>query len=194
MGAARDDLLDKTIAYVAEHGLADLSLRQLAAGIGTSHRMLNFHFGSREGLVAAIVESVEAEQRIALEQLAAEAASPSDLIRAQWAELTDPTLRPAIALFFEVLALAVQAKPGTDGFLDSLTEPWLDTATLIADRLDVPTTRDELRLGVAVVRGLLIEVLASGDVPAATASLERFLDLWEAGRADRTGRTGRTGR
>ena len=117
MGTARDDLLDRTITYVADHGLADLSLRQLAAGIGTSHRMLNFHFGSREGLLAAIVASVEEQQRLALEALATEATSPAGLVRAQWAQLTDPTLRPAIVLFFEVLALALQRRPGTEGFL-----------------------------------------------------------------------------
>jgi AcrR family transcriptional regulator len=147
--------------------------------------MLNFHFGSRDGLLAAIVGSIEAQQRVALEQLATGAGTPADLVRAQWAQLSDPALRPAIALFFEVLALAVQGRPGTEGFLDSLTDPWLDTAAGIADGLAVRTTRDELRLGVAVVRGLLIEVLASGDLAGPTASLERFLDLWDAGRADR---------
>ena len=40
---------DRRIGYAAEHGLADLSLRTLAAGLGTSHRMLIFHFGSKEG-------------------------------------------------------------------------------------------------------------------------------------------------
>jgi AcrR family transcriptional regulator len=182
VGTARDDLLDKTIAYVAEHGMSDRSLRELAAGIGTSHRMLNFHFGSREGLVAAIVETVEAEQRVALEQMATQAASPTELVRAQWAQLTDPALRPAITLFFEVLALALQRRPGTEGFLDGLTEPWLDTASHVADRLGIESDRDELRLGVAVVRGLLIEVAANGDIAAASASLDRFLELWERGR------------
>ena len=185
MGTARDDLLERTVAYVAEHGLADLSLRRLAAGIDTSHRMLNFHFGSREGLLAAIVASVEQQQRVALELLAAEATSPAELVRAQWAQLTDPSLRPAIVLFFEVLALALQHRPGTEGFLDSLTEPWLDTASGVATRLDLATTRAELRLGVAVVRGLLIDVTAGVDVAEATAALDRFLELWEAGRPER---------
>ena len=48
--SAWDRLLHDAIAYVAEHGLAELSLRKLAAAIGTSHRMLIYHFGSKEGL------------------------------------------------------------------------------------------------------------------------------------------------
>lgn len=166
--------------HVAHHGLSDLSLRELAAGIGTSHRMLLYHFGSREGLLAAIVGSMEEQQRRALEGLAAGATTPRELITAQWAQLADPTLRPFVVLFFEVLALALQRRPGTDGFLDQLTEPWLDVGAQIADDLGLATTRDDVRLGIAVVRGLLLEAVASGDYASSTASLERFLEMWDA--------------
>jgi AcrR family transcriptional regulator len=168
------------MAYVADHGLSGASLRELAAGIGTSHRMLLYHFGSREGLVAAIVEAMEAQQRVALDQLATEASSPRQLIERQWAQVSDPALRPFVALFFEVLAMALHHRPGTERFLDQLTDPWLDLGERIAAELDLTTSRDELRLGVAVSRGLLIEVLATGDVDGPTRSLEHFLDLWDA--------------
>ena len=177
----RDALLAKVMAHVANHGLSDLSLRELAAAIGTSHRMLLYHFGSREGLVAAIVAAMEAQQRDALAALAEGAATPRAVIEAQWAQLTDPALRPFVALFFEVLALAVHRRPGTEGFLDQLTDPWLALAADLAARLDLVADVAELRLGVAVTRGLLVEVLASGDVEGPTESLRRFLDLWEAG-------------
>jgi AcrR family transcriptional regulator len=177
---ARDALLAKAMGHVASHGLSDVSLRELATAIGTSHRMLIYHFGGREGLVAAIVAEVEADQRRVLAELAESATSPRQLIEAQWARLTDPALRPFVALFFEVLALAVHDRPGTAGFLDGLTEPWLALAADVADRMGVEHRDDELRLGVAVSRGLLVDVLASGDVEGPTASLHRFLDLWEA--------------
>ena len=180
MSTARDDLLEAVVAHVATSGLSDTSLRELAAAVGTSHRMLLYHFGSREGLVAAIVERIETDQRVALELLADTAAGPRELIEAQWAQLSDPALRPFVALFFEVLALAVHRRPGTEGFLDALTDPWLDLAEGLARGLEMRTDRDTLRLGVAVTRGLLIEVLASGDVEPATRSLQRFLALWEA--------------
>jgi hypothetical protein len=102
------------------------------------------------------------------------------MIEAQWAGLTDPAVRPFVALFFEVLAMAVHERPGTEGFLDQLTDPWLALAAELAGRLGLATDDDELRLGVAVSRGLLVEVLASGDVEGPTASLGRFLDMWEA--------------
>jgi len=179
MSTARDDLLARTIEYVAANGMSELSLRELAAAVGSSHRMLIYHFESRDGLVAAIVDALETQQREALDSLASNAASPRGLVLAQWAQLTDPALRPFIALFFEVLALAVHRRPGTEGFLAGLTDPWIELADRLADDLGTAVTVDDLRLGVAVIRGLLIEVLASGDTAGPTASLERFLDLWQ---------------
>lgn len=180
MPDARQELLDRVIAYVAANGMIDASLRTLASGIGTSHRMLIYHFGSRRGLLAAIVNSIESQQRLSLEEMARAAKSPTDLVRTQWAQLTDPGMLPFIRLFFEVAAYASRQQPGTEEFVANLTEPWIDVAMVVAGRLGMETTRAELRLGIAVVRGLLLEVAAGGDVSATTASLERYLAMWEA--------------
>ncbi len=42
------------------------------------------------------------------------------------------------------------------------------------------TTADpiDVRLGIAVVRGLLLDIISGGDVDAATASFERFVEMW----------------
>jgi AcrR family transcriptional regulator len=178
MSDAREALLDRAMAHVAAAGMSDASLRELAAGIGTSHRMLLYHFGSRDGLVAAIVERMEADQRAVLAALAAEATDAADLVRRQWDQLTDPSVRPFLRLFFEVLALAVHGRPGTERFVDTLTAPWLDLGAALAERLGEPVTAADLRLGVAVVRGLLVDVAATGDVDGPREALERFLDGW----------------
>ncbi len=85
--------------------------------------MLNYHFGSRAGVVAAVVERIESQQRDALAEIAAEATSTTEIIERQWAQLSDPALAPFIRLFFEVTAQAMFGRPGTDGFLAGLTEP-----------------------------------------------------------------------
>ena len=43
---AREELLAAVVQHVAQHGIGELSLRPLADAIGTSHRMLLFHFGA----------------------------------------------------------------------------------------------------------------------------------------------------
>jgi AcrR family transcriptional regulator len=51
----REDLLERATDYVLAHGLIGLSLRPLAAEIGTSDRMLIYHFATRDALVSAVV-------------------------------------------------------------------------------------------------------------------------------------------
>src|SRR5215216_6725514 len=65
----RDRLLAAAIDYVLANGFSNFSLRQLAAAIGTSHRMLIYYFGSKEGLLVAVIRSVEAAQRDFFAQL-----------------------------------------------------------------------------------------------------------------------------
>ena len=55
MALDRDDLLDRVTDHVLEHGLIGLSLRPVAAAVGTSDRMLIYHFTSRDALVSAVV-------------------------------------------------------------------------------------------------------------------------------------------
>jgi AcrR family transcriptional regulator len=52
----RDALLAACTDHVLVEGLIGLSLRPLARAVGTSDRMLIYHFGSRDGLVAAIID------------------------------------------------------------------------------------------------------------------------------------------
>lgn len=159
------------MAEVAVKGLADRSLRDIAEAIGSSHRMLHYHFGSRAGLVAAIVEATEAAQRELLIELASSVSDPGELVMALWYRVASPELRPFVRLFFECVALT-----GGEG----LTDPWIEVASHIASEVGRSPNEDELRLGVAVTRGLLIDVLARDDAVAATRSLERFVELWWA--------------
>ena len=54
-GSQRADLLDRVTDHVLEHGLIGLSLRPVAAAVGTSDRMLIYHFTTRDALVSAVV-------------------------------------------------------------------------------------------------------------------------------------------
>jgi AcrR family transcriptional regulator len=178
--AATDALLDRVIAYAAAEGITDKSLREIASGVGTSHRMLLYHFGSREGLLAAIVGAVEAQQR---EVLAALTVVPdgtaSEVMLRLWKQVSDPTLRPFVRLFFATVGLAVQGTAGTRALLDGLTNPWLAEGGAAAERLGMPVDPAALRLSVAVSRGLLLELVAGADPAAVDASYQLFVDMWQ---------------
>ena len=172
---ARERLLTAAVEQAMRGGITDMSLRELAAAIGTSHRMLLYHFGSREGLLNAVARAVEEGQRALVAEWGINALNARQL----WQHFSDPQLWPAERLFFELYAHALLARPGTEGFLDSAIEPWVTALTpAIAKEagLDDQTARAEARLAVAVTRGLLLDLLATGDRVAVTEAFERYLD------------------
>ena len=61
----RQELAEAATDHALEHGLIGLSLRPLAAAIGTSDRMLIYHFGSKDELVDAVLD-VSNERSIAV--------------------------------------------------------------------------------------------------------------------------------
>lgn len=173
MTKAGDALLARIMDDVAVNGLQDRSLRDLAAAVGTSHRLLIYHFGSREGLVAAIVATMEAQQRELFRAAAESIGDPVDLVRDLWQSVSAEAVRPFVRLFFEAVAYTGHQASG-----DGLTGQWLEDTREVTARIGVPFDPVWVRLGIAVVRGLLIDVVVTGDVAAATASLERFLQQY----------------
>jgi AcrR family transcriptional regulator len=183
MSEPRQRLLDAAIDHLAAHGLSDLSLRQLAAALGTSHRMLIYHFGSREGLLIEVIRAVEAQQRAALAQmLLDEEAPPAETMRRMWRRVADPALWPNERLFFEVYAQALQGGPHAEPLLDGIVDLWVEPLArlAVARGEEEAVARADARLGVAVMRGLLLDLLATGDRAAADAALERFVAGYEA--------------
>jgi AcrR family transcriptional regulator len=170
------------VDYAAAHGLADLSLRALAAALGTSHRMLSFHFGSKEGLLVEVVREVEARQRALLEELRADPElDPLAQTQALWAHLTSPALAPYERLFFEVYAQGLLGKEPARRLLDDAVDAWLPPVVDLLTSQGVPPDEAgaDARLGLAVTRGLLLDLLATGDLDAVNAAMARFTALYQ---------------
>ena len=92
-------------------------------------------------------------------------------------------LWPAERLFFELYAQALLGRPGTEGFLADAIEPWVTAlAPAIAKEagLDEKTAAVEARLAIAVTRGLLLDLLATGDRDGVTEAFERYVQHTEA--------------
>jgi AcrR family transcriptional regulator len=176
---ARERLLAAAMEHVAEHGVGNLSLRGLAAALGTSHRMLIYHFGSRAGLLVEVIRAVEAQQRAALaELLLDEDAPPAETMRRMWQRVADPALWPNERLFFEVYAQALQGSPHALPLLDGIVDLWVEPLTRIAVArgYEESRARAEARLGIAVTRGLLLDLLATRDRAAVDAAMERYIE------------------
>ncbi|MFB9239036.1 TetR/AcrR family transcriptional regulator [Plantactinospora siamensis] len=183
-GTARQRLLDAAIGQLAEQGISDLSLRQLATALGTSHRMLIYHFGSKEGLLVAVVKAIEERNREALLAMEADLdQSPLDVARGLWQLMRDPAIRPQARLFFEVYSQALQGRPYASGLLDGLVEDWLRPAVARLRSLGVPEreARAQARLGLAVSRGLLLDLLTTGDEEGVDDATLLYLQIMRYG-------------
>jgi hydroxyacylglutathione hydrolase len=82
----KQELLDALIRYLVRHGLADLSLRPMAAEAGTSARLLIFHFGSKEKLLVEVLNEMQARLQQSFSAHLAEGAKPPKmtLLQAFW--------------------------------------------------------------------------------------------------------------
>lgn len=167
----RRQLLDALVDEYATGGVGDRSLREVAEAVGTSHRMLLHHFGSKEDLLVAIVEAVERRQMTLLPDLPTD---PADNFAAMWAHVSRPELRQAERLFFECYARASQGEKPFDRMVPGAVNGWLDEVGAVAG---VPVDRAFARLGMAVVRGLLLDLVATDDDAGVDAAAQAFVSL-----------------
>ena len=161
----RDELLDALVVECAARGVGGRSLRELAVAVGTSHRMLLHHFGSREELLLAVVEEVERKQLALLGELDADSTTGFAVM---WAHLRRPELRALERLFFECYARGAQGEKPFTTMLPAAVDGWLAHAQ---------TDRDDARLGLAVMRGLLLDLAGTDDEAGVDAAAQRFVEL-----------------
>lgn len=178
--ARKSELLTAAYDYALANGLAEYSLRPLAAAIGTSPRVLLFLFGSKEGLTRALLDRARAAE---LAALAAVRAGPGSADLAQtarevWAWLIDPSHRALLTLWLEGYARSLLAEPGPWArFAQETVTDWLSllAESQPAARRDSPAGQTERTLLLAVLRGALLDVLATGDTERAGRAVERHL-------------------
>ena len=174
--ARRRELLDAAYRYVLDHGLADLSLRPLAAAIGSSPRVLLFLFGSKDGLVAALLARARADELAVLERVrhAGATGGPSAATEAIWAWLAAPEHRALLTLWLEAYARALVERDGAwAGFAARTVREWLG---LLAELGPQDDDADRTLL-LAVLRGCLLDLLATGDIDRTGAAVQRYLRL-----------------
>ena len=176
------EILDAAVDYVFEYGVSDLSLRPLAEHLGTSARMLVYHFESKEQLLVEVIAAARARQYEMLAEWREQGATAAGLIRRYWAWAALETSRPYIRLFFEVYGLAVQQRPGTDDYLPALVDQAVTFFGSAVPEGSLPRAEVAMltRLAIAVLRGLLFDLLATNDRPPLDEALERFLAFFES--------------
>jgi AcrR family transcriptional regulator len=173
----KEELLEELIDYLVKHGVADVSLRPMAAAVGTSARLLIFHFGSKEQLLTEVLELMQARlQRSLGDLLALEPGAERDApLRLFW----DWALKDAnfvqLRLLYQLQVLALHDQKTYGKYLKKNSLTWLDAVQAVLK----PSQRSPLlaTLIVAVFDGLFIEVMSSGDRRRASAAIDEFIAM-----------------
>jgi AcrR family transcriptional regulator len=178
--AREQELLQRAYEYVLQHGLMSLSLRPLAQAIGSSPRVLLFLFGSKEGLVQALLARARAAELAFLNELRlpGQSADFASVVRRVWQWLLAKEHRPMLVLWLETYAhsLVEPTGPYAD-FARRTVEDWLE---LLATHQTTQHRRTraaatERALALAVLRGALLDLLATGDEGRTTTAVEAYL-------------------
>jgi AcrR family transcriptional regulator len=169
--ARREELLEKAYAYVLEHGLGDLSLRPLAQAIGSSPRVLLFLFESKDGLVRELLARARRDELALLEGLEGDL---DEVTGRLWAWLSAPGHRPLLVLWAEAYARSLVEPDGPwGGFARQTVEDWLAVLAQ-AQPAAVRRTRAGYAArtrALALLRGGLLDLLATGDVGRVSSAL-----------------------
>ncbi|MGY1752267.1 hypothetical protein [Blastococcus sp. SYSU D01042] len=176
----RAALLDGVVEYVLREGVATLSLRPLAAALGTSDRMLLYYFGSRDRMLVLVLTAVGERLRAGLEAVTpAQRAAPGRLLAALRAAFELDGAEPILRLYVEVSGLAARGREPFGAIAAAIAEDWLSWAE---QRLDVPAPRRRSAAAgvLAVVDGLLLLRFVAGET-----AYEQAAD-WLAGTLDLT--------
>ncbi|TVX98174.1 TetR/AcrR family transcriptional regulator [Mycolicibacterium porcinum] len=180
--ARKIELLEAAYRYALAHGLGDLSLRPLAAAIGSSPRVLLFLFGSKDGLVRALLARARADELALLEHLRdgadTEGAGLAATVEKVWSWLAAAEHRPLLTLWAEAYARSLVEPEGAwAGFARETVEDWLDVLAKSqpAQEKNSDTGAAARTLALAVLRGALLDVLATGHTERVTAAVHRHV-------------------
>lgn len=181
----RTKLLDKIVDALLAEGVADLSLRPLAERVGTSARLLIYHFETKESLIASALAEVRLRIDQSMKQVSAREA-PQSLgasLLMFWDWATAEPNQKYFRLLFEVDGLSMFDRLRfSDETRQDAATMWLAMIDHAAARTPgdtaLPPGRSTLILG--ALNGLLRDLLATGDRTRTTAALLDLIDLAQA--------------
>ncbi|WP_435135215.1 TetR/AcrR family transcriptional regulator [Actinacidiphila sp. bgisy144] len=167
----KDRLLDACADHALAHGLPD-RLEPLATATGTSARMLIYHFGTRDALLRAVLERARQRQLDAFGDLLRVRPGepyPATLDRA-WSAITGPGGQPYLRMFGRLRESAEQRL--WPDFRRTATTDWLGP---LEEGLRSIGRPDLATLVLAVIRGLIMDLDATGDTDRADRAFHHFL-------------------
>jgi AcrR family transcriptional regulator len=173
--AKRQEMLEQIADHVLSVGLTGLSLRPLAAAIGTSDRMLLYYFADKNELITETVIHVSNRLMVRLQSELFQPEPYEALLPKIHALLIQADYRPFMRIWFELVALAARNeepfKTISCQIMDAFLE-WVSAHLVVESEADRPA-RAALLLG--TIEGfLLLNYVGRGNIPATALTGSHF--------------------
>jgi AcrR family transcriptional regulator len=159
----RDELAEQATDYALDHGLIGLSLRPLAAELGTSDRMLIYHFGSKDALVAEVL-AVSCDRSVRTVRELPPSPSVRQAVIDLWEAWEAPQLLRCQRLYVEAAALGLFGKEPYATSVRATNDVWLAEIVAHLERSGAGDQSERLATLVdAAFNGILLDRPLEGD-------------------------------
>lgn len=181
----RQELLDHIVIYLAQHGLAQATLRPMAAALDVSINRLVHHFGSKDELITtALARAIE--QQIAVQEKWLRRQpnmSQTELYRKWWRWLNSSRENLALVrLNYEAAALDTSVTGLAGEVRADQIGVWRHDVErrLVAEGLSAEHALLEASLTKATFSGLIVDLFATGDRRRLTSACDEWLHRLDA--------------
>ncbi|MEU1986298.1 TetR/AcrR family transcriptional regulator [Nocardia sp. NPDC019395] len=174
--AKRAELLDAVVRYIAEHGLANLSLRPLAAALGTSSRMLIYYFGTKEELLLQALATHRPDLTVVFADID-DAATLRERLWDFWKSNTTGPGAVSVTVMLQVLGAACAPHGPYARYADEAIATFVSALTSGLRELDsVDDPEVVATLLISGLRGILQDRLITTDVDRTDRAARRLID------------------
>ncbi|MGN2638690.1 TetR/AcrR family transcriptional regulator [Nocardia takedensis] len=172
----RETLLRAIRAYISDNGLADLSLRPLAAAVGTSDRMLIHYFGTKDNLLAQALASQNHEFHLIFDNVDNRAALQTSL-RQLWQSMTAGEDVQSVRILLQAMGIACTGPGQFTAFVTTMFDTLTDALAHAIHRCG--SSSDDARIEATVLaatfRGLLFDRLITDDEDRTNSAVEQLV-------------------
>jgi len=175
----RARIMDETVLCVIEEGFAAANAKHIAERAGVTWGVIQYHFGDRDGLLAAVVDAGFDELRARMATVDVPEGSSRDqvtaLVDAAWAAFSTPTSRASLEI---LVATRARRDRATNDHLAAMAGQLTRLgADLIGDRQHIAGANAIGDLLWATLRGLVLTQMVVDEPIESTRERAALVDL-----------------
>jgi AcrR family transcriptional regulator len=165
-------LLEQCLDAAIVSGVIDFSINTIAKSIGTSGRMLVYHFGSKQELERQVITLLEIRLREQLWSFQTVSPGGNDSIASvllkMWQHLTSPAMHGLLKLTMELNQRAIQGDVETQRFLARENQQWVDALLPLTNNETTALTLLHL------FNGAILDFLTTGNAQRGEQTIQSF--------------------